>query len=281
MKTWIKSKIFDFVDYVKEIKNFSDSTEKTYIINLKEAVKYVDVWEDENYIYVDLMPYRIHIKDRAKKTIAKKISIFRSYISYLKKNNIKIKLKNDDNISTEKTLPKPVKHHYIEEALSKASLLDKVIIELIYGLGLRVSELENLKLENIKNGWVIIKGKGGKIRQLSLIDRVEKLLEHYMSKEHPVEYVVEKDAKGLTSQQIRYRLAKVFKDIGLKVTPHQLRHSFATELLENGAKISDVSLLLGHSSLESTQIYTKLSSSQKSKNYKKAHPLSKLEEPFV
>jgi integrase/recombinase XerC len=80
---------------------------------------------------------------------------------------------------------------------------------------------------------------------------------------------------------LRYRVSKAFKEVGLKVTPHQLRHSFATELLKNGANISDVSNLLGHSSLEPTQIYTKLSSSLKSKSYKKAHPLAEVGEQLV
>ncbi len=75
--------------------------------------------------------------------------------------------------------------------------------------------------------------------------------------------------------QLRYRVQKLFRSHGIKATPHQLRHSFATHLLEHGARISDVSELLGHSSMATTQIYTKLGSAQKLKEYMKAHPLGK------
>jgi len=142
-------------------------------------------------------------------------------------------------------------------------------------------KLENLKVKYIKKDWVIIKGKGGKIRQLPLMGTTKKLLDDYLSEKNPSVFLLEKDGEKLGATKIRYRFTKVFKDIGLRVTPHQLRHSFATELLNEGAKISDVSKLLGHSSLESTQIYTKLSSSLKKQSYQKAHPLANIGEELV
>jgi len=280
MKTWIKKEVFNFVDYIKNIKHFSPETERTYTINLLEAIKYVRVEKDEEIVFFDLKPYRVHIKDRAKKTIYKKISIFKSFTKYLKRK-YKIKIKNSENITTVKTLPKPVPDSYIQKALEVASLSDKLMIQMIYTLGLRISELENLKVKDIKNNWVIIKGKGGKIRQLPLMDRTKKLLDEYLDKHKPMLFLFEKNGEKIGNQRLRYRFTKVFKDIGLKVTPHQLRHSFATELLNEGAKISDVSKLLGHSSLESTQIYTKLSSIKKKESYTKAHPLAKLGEELV
>ena len=78
----------------------------------------------------------------------------------------------------------------------------------------------------------------------------------------------------MNSAQLRYRLTKLFKNSGLKVTPHQLRHSFATHLLNHGARISDVSELLGHETMATTQIYTKLGSVKKMQEYMKAHPLA-------
>ncbi len=77
----------------------------------------------------------------------------------------------------------------------------------------------------------------------------------------------------MNQAQLRYILTKCFKSKGLKATPHQLRHSFATHLLNNGARISDVSELLGHSSMATTQVYTKLADSKKLKEYLEAHPL--------
>ena len=281
MKTWIKDKVYEFIEYIREVRNYTQETEKTYVINLKEAVKYIEVEKKADIFYIDLMPYRVVIKNLSKKTIYKKISIFKSFIKYLQNNGFKLKLYGDEAIKTEKTLPKPVKGSYILEALECVDLQEKLLVELVYSLGLRISEVENLKLESIKNSWVIVKGKGGKIRQLPLLKRVEKVLEKYVEYYAPKEYLFEQNGKKLSSAQLRYRVTKVFKEIGLKVTPHQLRHSFATELLFGGAKITDVSKLLGHSSLESTQIYTKLSSSIKSDSYKKSHPLESFGEELV
>jgi len=78
----------------------------------------------------------------------------------------------------------------------------------------------------------------------------------------------------MSSRQLQYRLNKAFKEIGIHATPHQLRHSFASDLLNNGARINDISQLLGHSSLKATGIYTKLNTNTKLKQYNTAHPLS-------
>ena len=86
--------------------------------------------------------------------------------------------------------------------------------------------------------------------------------------------IFELNDKRLSENSLRYTVNKVFKRVGLKVSPHQLRHSYATELLNNSASISDVSELLGHSSMSTTQIYTKLGSVLKQQNYNKAHQLS-------
>jgi len=274
MRAWIKSEAYKYVEYLVSQRSYTKATEKTYNINLTEAIRYIDIEKQDKTIMIDMLPYRLHIKDKAKKTIYKKVSIFKSFITYLQQKGNMIKLLHDENISTEKTLPKPIKSSFINEALQKASLDEKLMINLLYGVGLRISELSNLKLESIKNSWVVIKGKGGKIRQIPIIQGVETLLQEYLKAYHVKEYLFEKDGKKLSDGQLRYKITKVFKDIGLKVTPHQLRHSFATELLQNGASISDVSSLLGHSSLETTQIYTKLSTNLKMNNYKKAHPLS-------
>jgi len=116
-------------------------------------------------------------------------------------------------------------------------------------------------------------GKGNKTRQVPLISSLFDEIEIYKQIENPKVFLFEKDTIQMSSSQIRYLFTKVFKKSGIKATPHQLRHSFATHLLQNGARISDVSELLGHSSMVSTQIYTELGSSKKLNEYSKAHPL--------
>ncbi len=269
MKTWINS----FLNYCKA-KGYSKETIRTYDINLHEALDFIVVEKEEQKITFELMPYRLKIKNLSKKTVYKKLSVVKSFVNYLREEGLNIRVLSDEYVKTAKTLPKPIDDANIKEALEKAKIDERVLIELLYSLGLRISELENLKIKDIKNSWVIVKGKGGKIRQLPLIKSVETLLDEFIKEFSPKEYLFEKDGKRLSSNQLRYKLSKTFKGLGLKVTPHQLRHSFATELLQSGASIVDVSKLLGHQSLDSTQIYTKLATSFKEDNYKKAHPLS-------
>ncbi len=273
MRNYFKNQSENFLCYLENNLNYSKNTIYTYRLNLREALKYLD-FEKENDIYlINLMPYRMKIVAQSKKTIYKKISIVKSFINYLCENGVVIKLLNDTNVKLPKTLPKPVAKNYIYEALQKCDLEEKVILMVAYSLGLRVSEIANLKIESIQHEWVLIKGKGDKIRQLPLLKSLQNELETYMRSVNPKCYLFEKSGNKLNENQIRYKIKKIFKKIGIKVTPHQLRHSFASDLLNEGARITDVSLLLGHSSLETTQIYTRLTGSMKMHHYKKAHPM--------
>ncbi len=275
MKSYFKEKIENYLYFLLHIRGYSTLTIKTYRSNLFEAILYVSIeFEDESY-KIDLTPYRIKLVGKNKKTIYKKVSIFRSFTNYLKEQNISIYLTNDDNIKVSKTLPKPLSASYITQAIENCNSEDRLMIMLFYSLGLRVSELSKLKIEDIKDGWVRINGKGAKIRDIPLLDEVKIELELYIETFKPLVYIFEKDRASFSENKLRYKLSKAFKKIGIKASPHKLRHSFATELLNNGARITDVSELLGHSCLETTQIYTKLSSSLKMDNYKKAHPMCK------
>jgi len=167
------------------------------------------------------------------------------------------------------------------EAITKSNLEDRLLIELLYSLGLRISELENLKLKYIKNSWVIVKGKGDKIRQIPILDRLQQSLDDFIRENNPQIYLFEKNQQPSNENKMRYKVQKIFKKIGLRATPHQLRHAFASDLLNHGARINDVSELLGHSSLTTTQVYTKLSKTLKMNNYKNAHPLCRSENESV
>ncbi len=273
MKDYFNEKSKLFLAYLEKNLNYSTNTLYTYRLNLHEALQYVEIVDEGSTIVVDLMPYRLFLAGKAKKTIYKKISIFKSFIRYLREEGRSIRLRHDETIKTAKTLPKPVATSYIFEVLERCTQEEKIVLKMAYMLGLRVSEIANLKLESIQNGWVRIKGKGDKIRELPLLPAVQQEIEHYLHEVKPRQFLFEKAGKKMSENQIRYRIEKIFRKIGIKVTPHQLRHAFASDLLEKGARITDVSALLGHASLETTQIYTKLSSSVKMRHYQKAHPL--------
>jgi integrase/recombinase XerC len=234
----------------------------------------IEIEEYNDTLILNLMPYRLHIASLNAKTISKKLSAVRSFVEFLNECGIKVILKNDDSIKVPKTLPKPISHKYIKEALKKADFNEKFIIIMLYTLGLRISELSNIKLKDISKGWIRIKGKGNKQRDVPLLESTQELIENFLEKNTPKNYLFEKNGEKLSQNSLRYIIDKTFKKVGLKVTPHQLRHSFATSLLNQGANIADVSELLGHSSMATTQIYTKLASSLKEENYLKSHPLA-------
>jgi site-specific recombinase XerD len=131
-------------------------------------------------------------------------------------------------------------------------------------------------LTNIKQDWISVTGKGNKTRDIPLEKHIKDTLNKYIEIYSPKKYLFEKKGLKMSDAQLRYIIEKPFKKIGIKITPHQLRHSFATEMLNNGARINDVSELLGHEFISTTQIYTKLNSTTKLKNYLKAHPLCSL-----
>ncbi len=277
MKNFLKNNIEKFLQYKKKIGGFSEKSIKTYRLNLLEAVEEIDIFETDKKIIVQLMPYRIKISNNQKKTISKKVSIIRSFIKFLKDNGYNIKLLNDESIKTPKTLPKPVGFKYIKEALKFANEEEELIVLLLYGFGLRISELSMLKINDIKNDWIRVIGKGDKTRNIPVLPVVKSKIDLFLKKNTRNIYIFEKNGKRLSENSLRYKVNKIFKKIGLKVTPHQLRHSYASDILNGGGRITDVKRLLGHSSLTTTEIYTKLDSEYKLKNYMMAHPLSKKE----
>jgi integrase/recombinase XerC len=161
------------------------------------------------------------------------------------------------------------------EALSHADKEESLVVIMLYTLGLRISELSGLRVDDISLEWIRVVGKGNKQRDIPLLSSTAKLLEAYRDERAPKTYLFEKNSQKLSENSLRYTITKVFERVSLKVTPHQLRHSYATALLNNNARIVDVSELLGHSSMATTQIYTKLGSALKMQNYNKAHPLCK------
>jgi len=265
-----------FFKYLKDIRGYSPQTLKTYKLALDLLKDYYEIEQKDDIFILNIMAFRLKLKNHSKSSISTKLSAVRSFVKYLKKyHNINIKLKGAQSVKIAKTLPKPIDKNSIFEALNYCSLQERLIIKLLYGLGLRVSELASLKLENISKNWIRVRGKGNKTRQIPLLDSLYREILEYQKKYLPKVYLFEKDGKPLSDQQLRYRVNTAFKKIGIKATPHQLRHSFASDLLFNGARIADVSELLGHSSMATTQIYTKLTNSTKLQNYLNAHPLAK------
>jgi integrase/recombinase XerC len=265
----------EFLGYLQKQRGYSPLTLKSYGATLQEAFDYIELEEKKSHTLFNLMPYRLHIAPLKAKTISKKLSAVRSFVEYLNLQGEKVVLDADASIKVPKTLPKPISHEHIMEALAKASLDEKVLVLMLYTLGLRISELASLELKDIQKEWVRVTGKGNKQRDVPLLGEMRALLDEYLSTFMIKKYLFEKNGKRLSENSLRYMITKVFERVSLKVTPHQLRHSYATALLNSGAPIVDVSELLGHASMATTQIYTKLGSALKQQNYQMAHPLCK------
>jgi site-specific recombinase XerD len=192
---------------------------------------------------------------------------------------------------TEKKLPYALKEYLVGKLINqtdkdrKLGLRDKAILELLYGCGLRVSEIVALNVDDIDFNQLLVKvfGKGKKERILPLNKLTIKALKNYFKYVRPKlvrgnpqqkALFVNRYGGRLSANGIRKLLAKYAKqlDLQIKLTPHVLRHSFATHLLEGGADLRSVQDLLGHVDLSSTQVYTHLSKARLKYIYRQTHP---------
>lgn len=286
-----------FLMHLETEKNYSLKTVDTYKFNLeifslflkKEQINYKKI------TYLELRQYVIYLynKNLSKKSISQHISTVKSFFNYLYNNNYinenYAALLSTPKIS--KKLPNFLYQNQIEELLSIKNkdykdIRDILILELIYSTGIRVSELVNIKIKDIDFNSKIIKvlGKGNKERIVLYGDICEKKLNEYLKKGRPIynKYnqnylLLNKDGNKISTRSIEYIITNFIKKnkLNLSVTPHTLRHTFATHLLNNGADLTSVQELLGHASLNTTQIYTHVSDAHMRKIYENSHPRSK------
>ncbi len=287
-----------FIEYCKNQRKFTERTINTYFIALKqferllssELEKDIEI-EKINKEHIKRFASFIFHKKLSKKSIKLKLSVLKSFFNYLyKKDYI------DENPSSTITLPKIERKipsyltqeeiRLIFESIKPKNPIDSrnlALIELLYGSGLRISEALNLKVTDVVNLNKTLKvlGKGQKERIVPIGKKAQEALSNYINQrktlanEFSKEYLfLSKSGKPLTptdAYRIINSLLKKFTKTPQK-SPHTLRHTFATHMLNNGADIRSVSEILGHSSLSSTQIYTHISIGKIKEEYKKAHP---------
>lgn len=262
-----------FLKHLDGMLGYSPLTLISYGESIDQMLQLSEIWEEDGQIQINLTPLRLRIASLKPKTISTKLSAIRSFVKYLKTEGWSVELRGDEAIKIPKTLPKPISHDHILGALQHANPLEKLVISLLYSMGLRISELANLRLSDVHEEWCRVLGKGKKERDVPMLEDVYVLFRSVQLSTPSCEYVFEEKGEKLSENSLRYIITKAFAKVGLKVTPHQLRHSYATELLNNGARIADVSELLGHSSMATTQIYTKLGNAIKMEHYLHSHPL--------
>lgn len=290
-----KEIIYEFLDYISYEKKYSDYTEKNYELDLFKYFEYLDK-NNLNYLtvkYKDVSNFTLFLaKQNYKSTTINRIdSSIRSFYNYLELEE-KINgnpFKAASNLKVPKRLPNYFKY---DEYLTMISVIDKddyeyrnrLILEMLFATGLRVSELSNIKIKNIdfSEREIKIMGKGSKERFVFYNKECAIVLDSYL-KECRSKLLNGKDSEylfinhlgdKLTDRGIRLIIDKIVKKscIKSKVSPHTFRHTFATILLNEGCNIKSVQELLGHSSLGTTGIYTHLTNDEVRLAYMKAHP---------
>lgn len=174
------------------------------------------------------------------------------------------------------TLPEILSSQEIALMLEQADLLDQLILELLYGAGLRVSELIGLQIYDMTESFIKVMGKGSKERRVPIHQKAIAVVDQYLATRSVKCCWILANQKGepLTRQAVFTRLKKLALKVGIQknISPHTLRHSFATHLLEGGADLRVIQELLGHSHISTTDIYTHLSKKQLTDNFDRFHP---------
>jgi len=285
--------INEFLNYLIIDKNYSKNTKESYKESLKKFNIFFKNKDIKSLKKEDINNYLAHLSDMNldTKSIAHNISVLKSFYKYLMIQKI-IKINPMDSIKlpkVKKSLPNSLSIEEVDKLLDieikdKYSSRNKAMLELMYAGGLRVSELISIKLQdiNIDNCSLRVYGKGSKERIIPIGDYALNALNIYLNgyrdsylngKTSDYLFVTSRGTQ-MTRQQFFKIIKKLALELGIKTnfSPHTLRHSFATHLLDNGADLRSIQEFLGHSSISTTQIYTYVSSENLRKNYDKSHP---------
>ena len=293
----------DKEEYIKELsinKNYSENTIEAYKRDLDEYFLYLKN-NNKNYLDIDYESIRKYLsflndKKDTNSTISRKISSLRGFYSYLRLNE---KIKNNPfkliNLpKKEQKLPRFFYYNELEELFAACDTSTSLgqrnlaILEVLYATGTRVSELINIKLEDINFSEKQIKvlGKGNKERMVFLGEYAVDALEDYLNdgylflNKYNLDYVfLNHLGNKITRRGIEDILTKLIKktSIDKKISPHMIRHSFATHLLNEGCDLESVQEMLGHESISATAIYTHVTDDRIKEIYFKAHPRAREE----
>ncbi len=285
--------ISKYIDYLKYERKLSDNTISSYQNDLKDFDIYFKK-NLKNLSYKDIQKYLSSIQDKNTKTISHHITVINSFYSFLVNDEI-ITENPCSNIKSPK-LPKTLPTYLTEEEVSNLLNItlntpydyrNKAMLEILYATGLRITELCNLKITDIdiNNALIRVYGKGKKERILPVTDYALNHLENYIKnyrndilKEKNSDYLFISNSKTKISRQGFFKIIKKEcsrAGIEKNVSPHVLRHSFATHLLSHGADLRVIQELLGHEDISTTQIYAHLVNG-KIKNDYKYHPRNKI-----
>ncbi|HCU59277.1 MAG TPA: recombinase XerC [Alphaproteobacteria bacterium] len=298
----VQSLIKDWADWLLKEKRFSPHTLQAYCRDLSFFINFFENVSTDFLTHLEIRDFRRFISHRAslgleKSSLSREISAVKNFFNWLNKKH---GLKNDavslvSNPKRNKILPKAIDADEAFELLDQApffaksdwqGLRDKAVMMLLYGAGLRISEALSLNFQDLKKNQTsfVVKGKGNKERLVALLPVVFQAVEAYL-KACPYPFdnnsalFVGARGERLSPRIIQRQMQKIRAYMGLpdSVTPHALRHSFATQLLNEGCDLRSIQELLGHESLSTTERYTNVSIEKLKTEYQKAYPDKKNE----
>lgn len=290
--------INNYINYLRDIKNYSEKTILAYYDDLVEYhafldSKFTNIIEVKYEVIKEYLEY-LYSRNLTKSSISRKLSSIRGLYNYLIKEGI-----TDTNYFERITNPKKDLHlpkFLKEEELNKIFSVcsentpiekrNTLIIELLYATGLRVSELVNIKITDIDQKEKVIKvlGKGSKERLVLYNNHTSKAMTaylqdgyNYLNKINSGYLILNKNGTKLSERYVRNIINDLVRKAGLdiKISPHTIRHTFATDMLQAGSDLMTVKELLGHESLNTTSIYTHVTNNQIKETYNMAHPRAK------
>lgn len=288
-------------DYLQYEKQLSKHTLRAYAADITHFIEFLNIHLGQSpglndLSRVSVRDFRAWLSSKAREDVstasrARSLSGIKNLFNWLDRNGIM----HNPSIAVLQTpklprkLPRPLQETQAIDVLANAGLLaredwigarNSALFTLLYGCGLRIDEALQLNTGNMPRGGALrVMGKGGKERQVPVISIVESNLEHYLTL---CPFAKDKDTPlfrgargGRLNQGVAQKaMRELRKTLGLpdSATPHALRHSFATHLLQNGANLREIQELLGHASLTSTQRYTEINAEEMLEIYKKSHP---------
>ena len=290
--SFFKYEIANYLEYLDKIRGLSKNTTLSYKRDLEKFGSFllkekISTYEEINSDTCSRWIGDLFLNEIDAKSIQRHISSLKGFFSFLIKNNIVINSPMSNIVSPKATkkLPNVLSPEEIEILVSFSpkstqDFRDIAIIELIYSSGLRVSEATNVKLDDFEDNrnFLRVLGKGSKTRLVPVGQYANDAISAWLEKRNSIhsesKYLfLNLRGKKISTRSVQERIRKISVIQGLPpVNPHMLRHSFATHLLESSGDLRSIQELLGHSSLSTTQIYTKLDYQHLMSVYEKAHP---------
>jgi integrase/recombinase XerD len=302
----VKEAVDNFLNYLAVEKGFSENTVAAYSNDLCQLVSFVENEANKggfppswaSFSRQGMLSYMLNLKERnyAPTTVARKVAAAKSFFNFMvAEGNIKDNpVQNVGSPKVGKSLPHPITISQVRLLLQQTTKLstpeakrDRAMLELLYASGMRVSELVSLNLGDVdtEGGYVRCFGKGHKERLIPIYEQAALSVEEYVNEARP-QLVHNEAERAVFVNRLGYRLTRqgfwqILKgyaksaDLGVQVTPHTLRHSFATHMLSGGADLRSVQELLGHSNISTTQVYTHLTTEHIRRTYEKSHPRAK------